>query len=92
MGASLPLQPLNSPIRLTPLALGAQTANDTPVDHAVGRGERAGMGAKHLPEPFVAALGEQMQVDFAQGGQEAVGVGDGVRRRAARSSPAAGSR
>ena len=34
------------------------------------------MGAKDFPESLVAALGEQMQVDFAQRGQEAVGVGD----------------
>ena len=34
------------------------------------------MGAEDLPESFVAALAEQVQVDFAQGGQEAVGVGD----------------
>ena len=39
------------------------------------------MGAEDLPESLVAAFGEQMQVDFAQGGQEAVGVGDGVRVR-----------
>src|SRR5690348_8033327 len=31
MGASVPVQPLNSPIRLTPLAFGAHTANDTPL-------------------------------------------------------------
>ena len=30
MGASLPLQWLNSPIRLTPLAFGAHTAKETP--------------------------------------------------------------
>jgi hypothetical protein len=30
IGASLPLQWLNSPISVTPLAFGAQTANDTP--------------------------------------------------------------
>ncbi len=30
IGASLPSQPLNSPIRLTPLAFGAHTANETP--------------------------------------------------------------
>ena len=36
------------------------------------------MGAEDLPEPFVAALGEQVQVDFAQRGQEPVRVGDGV--------------
>ena len=39
------------------------------------------MGAKDFPESLVAALGEQMKVDFAQGGQEAVGVGDDVRVR-----------
>ncbi len=37
------------------------------------------MRAKDFPEPLVAALGEQVQVDFAQRRQEAVGVGDGVR-------------
>ena len=34
------------------------------------------MRAKDFPQPFVASLVEQMQVDFTQGRQEAVGVGD----------------
>ena len=37
------------------------------------------MGAKDFPQPFVATLVEQMQVDFAQRRQESVGVGDRVR-------------
>ena len=37
------------------------------------------MGAQHVPQPFVAAFVEQMQVDFAQRRQESVGVGDRVR-------------
>jgi hypothetical protein len=37
------------------------------------------MGAKDFPQPFVAALAEQMQIDFTQRRQEAVGVGDDVR-------------
>ena len=79
IGASLPFQPLNSPIRLTPLALGAHTANDTPSTTPSARGEGARMCAKDFPEPFVAALAEQVQVDLAQRRQEAVGVGDDVR-------------
>ena len=39
------------------------------------------MGAKDFPESLVATLGEQMEVDFTQCGQEAVGVGSGVRVR-----------
>ena len=37
------------------------------------------MGAKDFPEPFVAPLAEQVQIDFTQRRQEAVGVGDNVR-------------
>jgi hypothetical protein len=37
------------------------------------------VGAKDLPESLVAAFAEEMEVDFAQGGQEAIGVGDDVR-------------
>ena len=37
------------------------------------------MRAKDLPQPFMASLVEQMQVDFTQGRQEAVGVGDRLR-------------
>jgi hypothetical protein len=36
------------------------------------------VGTHDLPESLVAPLGEQMQVDFAQRGQEPVGVGDRV--------------
>ena len=60
------------------MAFGAHTANDTPVDDAVGGGEAARMRAEDLPQPFVAALGEQVQVDLAERGQEAVRVGDRV--------------
>ena len=43
------------------------------------------MGTEDLPESFVAALGEQVQVDFAERGQEPVGVGHRVHiRRIAR--------
>ena len=82
IGASLPFQWLNSPIRLTPLAFGAHTAKETPSTAPSARGEGARMRAEHVPQPFVTALGEQVQVDLAQRGQEAVGVGDGVRRSA----------
>ncbi len=36
------------------------------------------MGAEDLPESLVAAFAEQMKIDIAQGGQEAVGVCHGV--------------
>ena len=36
------------------------------------------MSAQDLPKPLVAAFGEKVQVDLAEGGQEPVGVGDGV--------------
>lgn len=36
------------------------------------------MGTQDFPKPFVAALGEQVQVDLAQGGQESVRIGHGV--------------
>ncbi len=62
------------------MAFGAHTANDTPSTDAVGGGEAAGMGAEDVPQPFVATLGEQVQVDLAERRQEAIGVGDGVRR------------
>ena len=48
------------------------------VDDAVGRGVAAGVRAQDLPQPLVAALGEQVQIHLAEGGQEAIGVGDGV--------------
>ena len=41
------------------------------------------MRAEDLPQPFVTALGEQVQIDLAQGGQESVRVGRGVRERLA---------
>ena len=37
------------------------------------------MRAKDFPQSFVATLVEQVQIDFAQRRQEAVGVGDRVR-------------
>ena len=80
IGASLPSQWLKSPIRLTPLAFGAHTANETPSTTPSAVLKRARMGTEDLPEPLVAALGEQVQVQLAEGGQEPVGVGDGVRR------------
>ena len=36
------------------------------------------MGTQDLPQPLVAAFGEKVQVDLAEGRQEPVGVGDGV--------------
>ena len=36
------------------------------------------MRTEDLPQPLVATLGEQVQVHLAEGGQEPVGVGDGV--------------
>ncbi len=39
------------------------------------------MSAEDLPQSFVAALGEQMQIHFAQCGQEAVRVGHVVDMR-----------
>ena len=52
-----------------------------PLDHTVGCGERARVGAQDLPESLVAALGEQVQVDLAEGGQEPVAVGHRVDMR-----------
>jgi hypothetical protein len=52
-----------------------------PLDLAVGGGEGARVRAEDLPESFVAALGEQVQVKFAQRRQEPVGVGHGVHVR-----------
>ncbi|SLH04741.1 Uncharacterised protein [Mycobacteroides abscessus subsp. abscessus] len=40
------------------------------------------MGAEHVPEVFVAAFADQVQVEFAEGGQEAVAVGGDHRRTA----------
>jgi hypothetical protein len=39
------------------------------------------MGAEDFPESLVATFAEQMKVNLAQGGQEAVGVGDDMRVR-----------
>ena len=50
-----------------------------PVDHAVGGGEGPRVCAQDLPQPFVAALVEQVQVHLAQGGQKPVAVGGDVR-------------
>ena len=36
--------------------------------------DREDLCAKHLPELQVASLGEQVQIEFADGGQEAVGI------------------
>ena len=49
-----------------------------PVDDAVGRGEAARVRAEDLPQPLMAALGEQVQIHLAERGQEPVRVGDGV--------------
>ena len=40
------------------------------------------MGAENIPEPFVAALREQMEIQLAERRQEPIGIGDGVRRSA----------
>ena len=60
------------------MAFGAHTANDTPSTTPSAVVKRARVRAEDLPQPFVAALGEQVQVDLAERGQEAVRVGDGV--------------
>jgi hypothetical protein len=49
-----------------------------PLDDPVGRPEAARMRTDDVPEPFMATLGEQVQVQLAEGGQESVGVGDSV--------------
>ena len=82
-GASLPSQLLNSPIRLTPLAFGAHTAKDTPSTTPSAVAERPRVRAEYLPESFVATLGEQVQIDLAQGRQEPVRIGHGGPERAA---------
>ena len=66
-----------------PLGIRGPHREGHPVDHAIGGGETARMGAEDLPETFVAALGEQVQVHLAQSRQEPVAVGDGVRLIAA---------
>ena len=64
------------------LGVGGPHRERHPLDHPVGGGERARVCAEDLPQPFVAALGEQVQIHLAEGGQEAVAVGggDGVAR------------
>ncbi len=61
------------------LGVGGPHREGHPVDHAVRGGERTGLGAKDFPEPFVAALGEQVQIHFAECRQETVGVGGDQR-------------
>ena len=50
-------------------------------DLTVGGREAPRVCAQRLPETLVATLGEQVQVDLAQGRQEPVGVGNGVDER-----------
>jgi hypothetical protein len=53
--------------------LGAHTANDT-LHWAVGGLVDVRVRAEHLPQLLVAAFGDQVLVDLAERGQEAVGV------------------
>jgi hypothetical protein len=77
IGWTRPSQRLNSPMTLTPVAFGAQTANDDArdaVDHADVR-------AEVLVDPLVLAVAEEPQVELRHGGLEAVRVLD-VKRLA----------
>ena len=65
-----PSQRSKSPTIRTLRAFGAQTAKLTPVDALV----RARMGAEHVVQPLVRALGDQVQVDVAERRREAVRV------------------
>ena len=60
------------------LGVGRPHRERHPVHHAVGSGEGPGVRAEDVPESFVAALGEQVQVHLAEGGQEPVGIGHGM--------------
>ena len=80
----MPSQKLKSPATRTPWALGAHTVNRVPATPCV----RHRLRAERLPQLLVPALADQMQVELAEGGQEAVRVVDlDARRR--RTTPAA---
>ena len=76
IGCSRPSQLLKSPLSRMPRADGAQTANDVPLTVPPRRVVVVHAGAQHGPELLVATLVEQVQVDLAERGQEAVGVVD----------------
>ncbi len=82
IGCSRPSQLLKSPLTRRPLACGAHTANAVPLDRSGGSVVDVHVGAEHPPQLLVAALVDQVQVDLAERRQVAVGVVDGVRRRA----------
>ena len=69
-GAMRPSQKLKSPTTETGAAAGAQTANAVPA-HAL---ELEHVRAEALPQLLVAALADQVQVELADRGQEAVRV------------------
>ncbi len=71
MGYTRPSQPLKSPTTLTRRALGAHTANEQPRTPSTSRRVRA----EAVVEPVVVALGEEVQVEFAQDGSEGIRVG-----------------
>ncbi len=70
IGWTRPSQKFQSPTTRTARALGAQTANATPAMPVV----RPGVGAEHLPQPAVAALAEQVQVELAERRPRPVGI------------------
>ena len=61
-GERASFQPLKSPTTLTARAFGAHTANAVPV----GPVDRARMRAERVPQPLVAALADQVQVELAE--------------------------
>ena len=84
IGCSRPSQLLKSALIRTARADGAQTANDVPVTGLERARVVVHARAEHLPELLVAALVDQVQVDLAERGQEAVGVVEHDRVRAVR--------
>ena len=80
IGCSRPSQELKSPFTRTPRAFGAHTANDVPdTVSPSGVVVVVDVRAEHLPQLLVPTLVDQVQVDLAERGQEAVGVVDLVR-------------
>ena len=73
IACSRPSQPLKSPTTETPAAVGAQTANATPLHAVVVDGVRA----QPLPQPLVPALAREVEVQLPERGQEAVRVAQG---------------
>ena len=78
IGCAQPDQPSKSPVTRTPCAVGAHTAKLVPVTGPGGRVVAAHVRAEHVPQPLVAALADQVQVDLAERGQPAVRVVDDV--------------